>query len=121
MTVTNYMSYFMDTFTLLDLANIDPSKSGLKYYIRLYGRRKTVTQYGPRIKVSNVQRRFDLINNFILTIENEPQVIGNCKIPKEHLDHVKDWIKLNHDHLHSMWHNYETQDTQDELSKLTKL
>jgi hypothetical protein len=73
------------------------------------------------VKVSNVPGKFDGVDNFSVSIHHDPQVIGNCKIPKEHLDHVKDWIKLNHDHLHSMWHNYETQDTQDELSKLTKL
>ncbi len=116
------ISLFLDDKTLWEMANVHPKTTGLKYHIHLYGK-DSQTRHGPRVKVSNIAGKFDRNDNFSLSISHDPEVLNKkqCKIPNEHLDHIKDWVRLNHDHLHSMWHNYETQDTAEEISKLRKV
>jgi len=47
-------------------------------------------------------------------------MIGSMKIAPHQLDAVKDWIILNHNHLHKIWHS-ETIDGQDHLDGIVKI
>lgn len=116
------ISLFLDNMTLWEMANVHPDETGLKYHIHLYGK-DGQTRHGPRVKVSNIPGKFDKSDNFSVSVSHEPEVMNksSCKIPKEHVDAVKDWVKLNHDHLHKMWHEWETQKTSEELAKLRKI
>lgn len=66
--------------------------------------------------------KFDSSDNFSISIDHDPQVIsGKPKIHSDHIEHIKDWIKMNHENLHSLWKNWETADTEEELGKLKKV
>ena len=97
MRFVEFISYFLDDKTLWEMANVHPNKSGLKYHIHLYGKSGN-TRHGPRVKVSNIAGKFDSSDNFSISIDHEPQIVsGVSKIKQEHEDHIKDWIKMNHD------------------------
>jgi len=75
----------------------------------------------PRIKVSNTIGKFNSIDNFSVSVDHHSEVmIGSMKIAPHQLDAVKDWIILNHNHLHKIWHS-ETIDGQDHLDGIVKI
>ncbi len=80
-----------------------------------------VSKHAPRVKVSNVHGRFAHDDNFVVTVEHEPRVIGKCKLSGEHLDSVRDWVKLNHEHLVKVWHHGSDMDPHDVVDGVKKI
>ncbi len=78
-------------------------------------------KHGPRVKVSNVAGRFSSSDNFTITAENEPRVVGNCKLKKEHVEDIIDWIRLNKDHLHKVWNEGDSMSATTMLMGFKKL
>lgn len=96
-----YFLYFDNE--LLEMGNMQPRDTGLSSIVHIC--HKGGAKHGPRVKVSNIAGTFHDKDNFTVTVEHEPRVVGDCKIKKHHLDHIVDWVKLNHDHLHHVWHH----------------
>lgn len=91
---------------VLEMANMQPEDTGLKSIVHVMMRGGA--KHGPRVKVSNTAGRFSHDDNFSITAEVEPRVVGNCKLKKQHLDDIIDWVKLNRDHLHKVWNEGDT-------------
>lgn len=91
-----------------EIANLQPRTTGLTSIV--YVSWKGAAKHGPRIKVSNVNGRMDPNDNFTVTIENEPRVIGKCKLKQFDLANVIDWVKLNRKHLEYIWKNGDVMD-----------
>lgn len=104
----------LDDKLILEMGNIQPKETGLSSIIHVMY--KGGAKHGPRVKVSNIAGTFHHKDNFTVTAEHEPRVIGNCKLKKEHLDNIVDWVKLNHDHIYKVWHNGDTM-THEEVGK----
>lgn len=98
--------YQHDDKNLYEMANMQPEDTGLLPIIHVMHVGKA--KHGPRIKVSNINGRFHPDDNFTVTAEVEPRVIGDCKLKQEHLDDIIDWVKLNRDHIHHVWHDGDT-------------
>ena len=88
---------------LLEMANMQPRETGLPAVIFISY--KGIVKHGPRIKVSNVAGTFDPRDNFTMTIENYPRIIGRCKLKKSDVEDISDWILLNRDHLLKIWNH----------------
>jgi hypothetical protein len=110
---------YVDNKHLLEMANMQPEETGLKPVVFISGKGKA--KHGPRIKVSNVAGTFHPDDNFTVTAEHEPRIIGNCKLHPKHLEKVMDWVKLNHDHIHNVWHNSGTMTSREVANGFTKL
>lgn len=109
---------------LLEMANIPTKYTGLYPTVMVsskYTHDGKESKHGPRIKISNHHGKFAPDDNFSLTVEDEPRVIGNCKLKKEHLEDAKDWIKLNKEHLHKVWHTGHDMDPVDLINGFKKL
>ena len=108
-----------DQMSLYEMTNLAKKHTGLDDHIFISG--KGGAKHGPRIKVSNTLGKFDWDNSFSMSVEHEPKHrAGSVKIPKDRLDNIKDWIKLNHDHLHKMWHS-DIMDSQDHIDGVKKI
>ena len=118
-TLTEAIEYFYDDQFLVEMANLQPSDTGIMHTINVCS--KGGAKHGPRVKVSNVPGRYAHDDNFSLTIEPNPRVIGNCKIKPQHLDDIKDWIKLNHEHIHKVWNDDGRMSIHDVGAGLKKL
>lgn len=99
---------------LYEMANLQPKETGLKTIIHVM--HKGGAKHGPRVKVSNIAGRFAHDDNFSVTAENEPRVVGSCKLKQEHLEEIRDWVKKHKDHLHKVWHHGDTM-TSEEIAK----
>lgn len=104
---------------VLEMANMQPSETGLKSSIHVMS--KGGAKHGPRVKVSNIAGRFSHDDNFSITAELEPRVVGNCKLKKQHLDDIIDWVKLNRDHLHKVWNEGDVLTTQEVADGFEKI
>jgi hypothetical protein len=93
----------MDNRNLWEMANLQTSLTGLKSVVFVSW--KANARHGPRIKVSNIAGRMHPDDNFTVTVENEPRVIGKCKLKQQDLENVIDWVKLNKNHLMDVWKN----------------
>ena len=113
------IEYFYDDQFLVEMANLQPKTTGVTHTVHICS--KGGAQHGPRVKVSNVVGKFSTNDNFSLTMEPNPRVIGTCKIKPEHLDDIKDWIKLNHEHIHKVWNDDGVMDIDDVASGIKKL
>ncbi len=113
-----FILYF-DNNQLLEMANIQPHESGLKPVVFVSG--KSGAKHVPRIKVSNIAGSFSHDDNFTMTVEHEPRIIGNCKLHPKHAELVKDWVKLNHDHLHKVWHDHGIMTSSEITDGLKKI
>ena len=106
------MNFLLDVYIhltdkyLYEMANMQPIETGIPYII--YVSWKGGVKHGPRIKVSNISGRFALDDNFTMTIDKEPRLIGKCKVPNHVYRDISDWVKLNYDHLMNIWHNGDT-------------
>ena len=108
-----------DDLDLFEMTGVSPKISGIG--VHLWISSKGNIKHGPCVKVSNTIGKFDPIDNFSLSVDNEPQVkAGEVKLKQHELDTVKDWIRLNHKHLHAIW-NSDTMDSQDHLDGLIRL
>lgn len=100
-------------------ANMQPNLTGLASTIHVMSRGGA--KHGPRVKVSNIAGGFSHDDNFSVTVEHEPRVVGKCKIHSKHLKNVIDWVKINHDHLHKIWDEGSTMNPDDVDSGFTHL
>lgn len=108
-----------DQMDIYEMVGVTKKDSGVDYH--LWISRKGGAKHGPRVKVSNIPGKFDDKDNFSLSVEHEPQIrSGKSKIPNQHLDHIKDWIRLNHEHLHKVWHD-DTMDGREQLDGLKRI
>lgn len=115
MNLIQSLSYFLETHLMEEMANLQPVETGLKPVIFVSG--KGNAKHGARIKVSNIVGTFHHNDNFTLTVSDNPEIaIGKCKIHQKHLEEVKDWVKLNKDHLLNIWDNSSIM-TQNEIQK----
>jgi hypothetical protein len=86
-----------------EMANMQPKDTGLHSIVHVMS--KGGAKHSARVKVSNIAGSFHPDDNFTVTAEHEPRIIGKCKLKKEHLDSIVDWVKHNHDHIHKVWHH----------------
>ena len=108
-----------DQMTLWEMTNLRPKDTGLDQHIWMSG--KGGAKHGPRVKVSNTPGKFDSNDSFSMSVDHEPvKRAGTVKIKPEHVEKIRDWIKLNHDHLHKCWHS-DTMGSQDHLEGIKKL
>lgn len=98
---------------ILEMANIQPEETGLTATVHVMS--KGGAKHGARVKVSNIAGTFHHKDNFTITNENEPRIIGNTKLKKPHLDKIIDWVKLNKDHIDKVWHHGDSM-TQKQVS-----
>jgi hypothetical protein len=114
-----WIEYEYDCKSLLEMANIQPHESGLKYGVNVLSR--AGEKHGARVKVSNIPGRYAHEDNFVVTLEANPRVIGTSKIKSEHLNDILDWVKLNHEHIHKVWNDKGTMSASDITNGLKKL
>ena len=108
-----------DQMSLFEMTCLSPKHTGLEHHIWISG--KSGAKHGPRIKVSNISGKFAENDSFSLSVSNDPVPrAGSVKIKKEHLDRIKDWVKLNQDFLHKAWHS-DTMDSEDHLNGVKKI
>jgi len=105
--------------SVMEMANMRPSRTGLVATVHVMS--KGGAKHGPRVKVSNIAGTFHHQDNFTVTVEHEPRVVGTCKLKKEHLESIVDWVKLNHDHLHKVWHHGDDMDLEDVANGFKKI
>ena len=111
--------YAMSDKLLLEMANLQPRETGLASIIHVCS--KGGAKHGPRVKVSNIAGTYHPTDNFSITLEHEPRIIGKSKLKKEHIDNITDWVKLNREHLHKVWNNGDimtSQEVSDGFSKV---
>jgi hypothetical protein len=114
-----WIEYQYDHTQLLEMSNKHPEETGLKNLIHVMYAANV--KHGPRVKVSNTGGKWNESDNFTVTVEHNPRVIGNSKIKSEHLQDVIDWVKLNHEHLHKVWHqgaNMRSHEIENGFKKL---
>lgn len=94
---------------MMEMANLSSKDTGLAYVI-WFG--EVGGHHGPRIKVSNVKGKFAVNDNFVISVDPEPRILTprSRKISQSDVDDICDWIKLNYDVLHKLWHAYEHDD-----------
>ena len=103
---------------VLEMANMQPEDTGLLPIVHIMHRGGV--KHGARVKVSNIAGRF-AHDNFTVTAEKEPRVVGRCKLKKDHLQYVLDWVLLNRDHIRNVWENGDTmraREIEDGFSKI---
>lgn len=101
MNLIETIAYFYDNTLLYEMANIQPKQSGLSYIVQFAS--KGGAKHGARVKVSNIPGTFHHSDNFTVTLETPPRIIGNCKIKNSDLENIKDWIDLNRSHIIKVW------------------
>jgi hypothetical protein len=97
------ISYFLDDRLVCEMANMQPKDTGLHPIVHVMS--KGGAKHGPRVKVSNVPGTFNPDHSFTITAEHEPRIIGKPLLSNKHVEDIKDWVKLNHDHIHKVWHD----------------
>jgi hypothetical protein len=108
-----------DQMQLDEMTSVSTWYSGLGHFIWVSPRGGA--KHGPRIKVSNTPGKFDAADNFSVSITLEPEIrAGICKLEPDDLDSVKDWIRINYDHLQNVW-NSDTMDSGDHLAGIQKI
>lgn len=116
MVIQNFMGdirAFLSARLVCEEANIQPKTTGLVSAVHVMSRGGA--KHGPHVKVSKIAGGFSDKDNFSVTVEHEPRVVGTCKIHSKHLKNVIEWVKMNHDHLHAVWYNDGNMDI-DELT-----
>lgn len=104
---------------LYEMTGVAPKTSGLGVHIWISSRSKA--KHGPRIKVSDSIGKFDPTDNFSMSVSHDPEIVaGTPRIHHGHLETLKDWIIMNHTHLHRIWHS-DVLDSQDHLDGIIKM
>ena len=93
----DYLKYatFISDEELMEMASISPNKTGIKNVFIWVG--PNPESHWKRIKVSNIQNKFDKYNCFTITIPDF-RIIGetnNNLITKKVLEDIIDFVKLN--------------------------
>ena len=96
------ISYALDDRYLLEMANLQPHETGLVAIVHVSS--KGGAKHNARVKVSNIAGTFNE-DNFSITIEKTPRVIGKCKLNGVHLKSIIHWVLLNKDHILKVWEN----------------
>ncbi len=88
---------------LLFLTNLRPKRTGLQFVV--YVSPKGLVAHGPRIKASNKYgEKVSEGDWFTITIEDQPQVIGDSAGLKRCDVHMaKKWVQFNKDKLLKIW------------------
>jgi hypothetical protein len=108
-----------DQMQLDEMTSVSSRYTGLGHFVWVSS--KGGAKHGPRIKVSNTQGKFDTADNFSMSVSLEPEIrAGSCKLKTDDLESVKDWIRLNHEHLQKVWHS-DTMDSGDHLEGIQKI
>lgn len=106
---------------MYEMANLYPQKTGLPvvlYFGEVGG------QHGPRIKVSNTPGKFNTGDNFVVSVDRNPEIkAGKSSLTSNQLSSVYEWVKLNYDVLMELWKIHETGDGDNDaaLAKLQKV
>lgn len=117
MTLNEYLKDY-DEHQLFEMANVSPKRTNLSTEIWISSK---MGQHSARIKVSNLNKKFDLSDNFSVSISDEPKVIvGKSKISSNSLNDIFEWVKLNKDILMKLW-NGGYDDQTDAILDLRKL
>jgi hypothetical protein len=112
-------SVMEDQMQLDEMTSVSSRNSGLSQHVWISA--KGNAKHGARIKVSNTPGKFDTSDNFSLSVSREPEIrSGMCKLSSFELENVKDWVRLNHDHLLKVWVS-DTMDSVDHIDGLGKL
>lgn len=117
--LTETVSYFYGDQYLVEMANLQPQDTGIAYTVNVVS--KGGAKHDSIVKVSNIPGRWAHDDNFAITLEPNPRIIGNCKIKNSHLDDIKDWIKLNHEHINKIWNDPGTMSINDVASGFVKI
>lgn len=113
------LSWMIFPQQVCEMANMRPQETGLTATVHVMS--KGGAKHGPRVKVSNIAGTFHHADNFTITNEPEPRVIGTCKLKKDHLDAIIDWVKLNRDHISHVWNNGDTMSATEVESGFKRL
>ena len=112
-------SMIPDQMELFEMTAVPARLTGLQHHVWMSA--KGNAKHGPRIKVSNTVGKFDADDNFSLSVEDNPQHrAGTIKLKTEELESVKDWVRLNKDHLIACW-NSDTMDSSDHMDGIIKI
>lgn len=102
---------------LLEMANLAPQETGLSRFVWAGIRNN---QHADRIKVTNNPRRMDWDDAFIISVEDNPRLVGGiCEMDTKDLNKVFEFVKLNKDLL--LKYSRHTMTTQDFLNQLKKV
>ena len=99
---------------LFEMSNLWSSRTGLDEVIWVSVKN---ANHGPRIKV--YQGNTLSGPNFTVTIEDEPQVIGDCFVKTKELNRIFEFIQLNKENLVKYW-NYQI-DTVEMVGNIHKV
>lgn len=106
--VTLAIQSIIHNVLLFEIPNFGDKHTGLKTIIWIdHGNSKAEGwRHGPRIKVSKFYGKIHKDNHFAVSISKNPHVLhtDTGEIKSHHIEDVKDWIKLNHDHLIDHYH-----------------
>ena len=112
---------FEETLDLFEMANVRPSKTGLKMVVYISPRMPSM-KHGPRVKIS--KKYGDKVSNDFFSIsfndKNEIQLVhrNTGEIKQEDVDQAILFVKSNLDTLLDLW--YDKIDSTDVL-KLNKV
>lgn len=110
---------YPDQMSLYEMTNLSPKQTGLDQHIWISNKGKA--KHGPRVKVSNISGKFESNDSFSVSVEHEPKHrADSVKVKAEQFEKIRDWVKLNHDFLHKVWHS-DTMDSQDHMNGIQKL
>lgn len=103
---------------LYEMANLSPKRTGLPLYIWASEKKAS---HGPRIKVSVTPGKMDQLQCVLITVEDEPKIIGRPELAKQisadDFRKIKAFIKLNREALEGYWFR-RIQDTGDFVDML---
>jgi hypothetical protein len=108
-----------DNLDLFEMSNIRPEYTGLTMVI--YIGPQFNPKHGPRIKVSTTYGEKVGSSFFVITINDEPKVIGDTgDIKQTDVSKAKEFIKLNKETLLQLWRDeIDPKKATEEFVKVT--
>lgn len=93
-----------------EMLNINPKDTGINCIIYASTKNTVHGRHGPRVKISNIPNNFSPVDNFAVSISEEPKIVaGKCKFNQSILTDIYEWIKLNYNPLIKYWNiEYES-------------
>jgi hypothetical protein len=113
--------HFLTEEMLWEMARVKPADSGLPQTIFISTRDYVDKRHWARIKVSNIIGTFSSTDNFVVEISKNPKILaGNCKLKKDELQDIFDWVVLNYDALIKYWNDEYESDSEiyNDLKKI---
>lgn len=109
---------FAEDDYLHEMTNLHDNRHGIKdVVIALHNKRNA--KHGANVKVSNIYKRFSREDNF--TITTQGKVIGTPKIHPKHVEHVKQWVQANKEHIEKVCNDDGSMTIDDVLGGLKKV